>query len=48
MAIVDVDKGRVFLLDEVVDKSKLRALFGRLDHDSTLRRRYDTLAGEAP
>lgn len=42
------DKGRVFLLDEVVDKSKLRALFRRLDYDGTLRRRYETLTGKAP
>lgn len=42
------DKGRVFLLDEVVDSEKLRVLFGRLDHEGTLRRRYQTLTGKTP
>ena len=42
------DKGRVFLLDEVVDREKVRALLGRLDHDGTLRQRYQTLTGESP
>ena len=37
------DKGRVFLLDEVVDREKLRVLLERLDHEGTLRRRYQTL-----
>ena len=42
------DKGRVFLLDEVVDREKLRALLGRLDHEGTLRRCYQTLTGKTP
>lgn len=42
------DKGRVFLLNESVERDKLRILFGRLDHDGRLRRRYETLTGEAP
>ncbi len=42
------DKGRVFILDEVVDRRKLRALLGRLDHDGTLKRRYQTLTRKAP
>lgn len=39
------DKGRVFILDDVANRSKLRTLFGRLDHDGTLRRRYEALTG---
>ena len=42
------DKGRVFLLDEVVDSEKLNAVFRRLDHEGTLRRRYQTLTGKTP
>lgn len=42
------DKGRVFLLKDVVDQGKLQDLFRRLDHDGTLRRRYEGLTGEAP
>jgi len=42
------DKGRVFLLEDVVDKDRLCALFRRLDHDGTLGRRYEALTGEAP
>ena len=42
------DKGRVFLLDDVVDRDKLRILFGRLDHDGTLRQRYQSLTGKSP
>lgn len=42
------DKGRVFMLDEVVDREKLRVLFGRLDHDGSLRRRYEGLTGQTP
>jgi hypothetical protein len=42
------DKGRVFLLDEVVDKQKLHTLLGRLDSDGTLRQRYQTLTGKSP
>ena len=42
------DKGRVFLLDEVVDKDKLRTLLGRLDHGGELAHRYQTLTGKAP
>lgn len=42
------DKGRVFLLDEVVDRKKLRTLLRRLDHDGTLRKRYETLTRKAP
>ena len=42
------DKGRVFLLDEVVDRKTLRALLRRLDHDGTLKRRYQTLVGKSP
>lgn len=42
------DKGRVFLLDDVVDRDKLRILFGRLDHDGTLRQRYEALTGKTP
>jgi hypothetical protein len=42
------DKGRVFLLDEVVNRQKLHALFGRLDHDGTLGQRYQTLTGKPP
>ncbi len=42
------DKGRVFLLDEVVDRQKLHALLGRLDYDGTLRQRYQTLTGKSP
>ncbi len=40
------DKARVFLLDDVVDRQKLQDLFRRLDHDGTLRRRYEALTGE--
>ena len=42
------DKGRVFLLDEVVDREKLRALLRRLDHEDTLKQRYQALTGETP
>lgn len=42
------DKGRVFLLKDVVDKGRLGALFRRLDHDGTLRGRYEALTREAP
>jgi hypothetical protein len=42
------DRGRVFLLDEVVDEKKLRELLGRLDHDGTLKRRYQALTGKTP
>ena len=42
------DKGHIFLLDEVVGRNTLRALFGRLDHGGTLRRRYQTLTGKTP
>ena len=42
------DKGRVFLLDEVVDRQKLRTLFRRLDYDGTLKQRYQTLTGQPP
>lgn len=42
------DKGRVFLLDEVVDRRKLRALFRRLNHGDTLKRRYQTLTRKTP
>jgi hypothetical protein len=41
------DKARVLLLDEFVDSEKLAMLFGRLDHDGELRRRYQTLTGKA-
>jgi len=40
------DKGRIFLLDEVVDRQKLRMLLGRLDLDGTLRQRYRSLTGK--
>lgn len=40
------DKGRVFMLDEVVDPDKLTVIFERLDHDGTLRRRYRALTGK--
>ncbi len=36
------------LLDEVVDRQKLHALFGRLDHDGTLGQRYQALTGKSP
>ena len=42
------DKGRVFMLDDVVDRDKLLSLFERLDHDGILRRRYLTLTGKTP
>lgn len=42
------DKARVFMLDDIVDRDRLRALFERLDHDGTLRWRYCTLVGHAP
>lgn len=42
------DKGRVFVLDEVVDRQKLRTLLGRLDHDGELAWRFQTLTGKAP
>ena len=43
------DKARVLLLDDVVDRKRLRLLFGRLDHDDrVLKRRYQTLTGKAP
>jgi len=42
------DKGRVFLLDEVVDREMLHTLLRRLDYDGTLRRRYEELIGQAP
>lgn len=42
------DKGRVFMLDEVVDRQKLRGLLGRLDCDGTLKRRYQTLTRKSP
>ncbi len=42
------DKSRVFLLDDVVDRARLRTLFRRLDHDTTLRRRYESLVGKSP
>lgn len=42
------DKGRVFLLDEVVDRQKLNTLLGRLDYDGTLRQRYQSLTGKSP
>jgi predicted nucleotidyltransferase len=41
------DKARVFLLDEVVDRQKLHALLRRLDHDGTLKQRYQTLTGNS-
>lgn len=41
------DKGRVFLLDEVVDRQKLYALLERLDYGGTLRQRYQTLTGKS-
>jgi hypothetical protein len=42
------DKSRVFLLDDAVDRDRLHVLFRRLDHDGTLRRRYEALTGKAP
>jgi hypothetical protein len=42
------DKGRIFLLDEVVDATRLGVLFRRLDDDDTLRRRYESLTGKSP
>ncbi|MDP7225169.1 MAG: hypothetical protein QF909_08180 [SAR202 cluster bacterium] len=42
------DKGRVFLLDDVIDKQSLRALLERLDDDGELKRRYQTLTGKSP
>jgi predicted nucleotidyltransferase len=42
------DKGRVFLLDEVVDRQKLHTLLGRLDYDGTLGQRYQSLTGKSP
>lgn len=42
------DKGRVFVLDDVVDSGRLRKLFRRLDHGGTLRQRYQTLTGKTP
>lgn len=42
------DKGRVFLLDDVADRQELRTLLRRLDHDGTLRQRYQTLTGKSP
>ena len=39
------DKARVFLLEEAVDRTKLRELLRRLDHDGTIRRRYEALSG---
>ena len=41
------DKGRVFLLDDVIDKQSLRALLERLDDDGELKRRYQTLTGKS-
>ena len=42
------DKGRVFMLDEVVDRSRLRSLLARLDRRGTLTRRYQELTGKTP
>jgi len=42
------DKARVFLLAGVVPRARLRAALRRLDHDGTLRRRYEELVGKAP
>ena len=42
------DKGRVFLLDEVVDRGTLRGLLRRLDRGGTLKRRYQELTGKTP
>lgn len=42
------DKARVFLLEDVVDRTKLGALLRRLDHDGTLRSRYEALTRTAP
>ena len=42
------DKGRVFLLDDVTDREKLRSLFRRLDSEGVLGRRYQGLTGKAP
>ena len=42
----DQDKGREFLLENVVDNEKLRALFRRLDQDGVLKRRYQELTGK--
>lgn len=42
------DQGRVFLLDEVVDRPKLRRLMERLDHDGILEERYRRLTRKAP
>lgn len=42
------DRGRVFLLDEVVDRQELRSLMERLDHDGTLQERYRRLTQKTP
>jgi hypothetical protein len=42
------DKARVFLLDEVADRKKLRSLLGRLDSEGVLKQRYRGLTGKAP
>lgn len=39
------DRGRVPILDEVVDRRKLAGLFRRLDSDGTLKGRYQRLIG---
>ena len=37
------DRARVLILDEFVDRRKLKPLLRRFDHDGTLTRRYETL-----
>lgn len=40
------DKGRVFILDEVINRERLAELFRRLDGSGTLERRYQDLVGK--
>ena len=42
------DKARVLMLNEVVDKARLRKKLRRLDRDGKLKRRYQALARETP
>jgi hypothetical protein len=42
------DRARVIMLEEAVDRDKLRDLFERLDHDGELKARYQRLTGQAP
>ena len=42
------DRARVIMLEEAVDRDKLKDLFERLDHDGELKARYQRLTGQAP